>query len=149
MNTNSLIMTSTKPYLVRAFYDWIVDNGATPYLLADATQDGVEVPRQYVNNGQIVLNLSPVAIHGLHMDNDWISFNARFAGTAMDVFVPLSAVLAIYARENGQGMAFQAEPQVAAPDGSHEADTAPVAQAPQPEAPPRPPKGKPTLTVVK
>ncbi len=147
MNQNTPMMTSTKPYLVRAFYEWIVDNDVTPYLLVNADMTGVEVPRQYVNDGQIVLNLSPTAVYGLHMDNEWISFNARFSGRAMDVFVPYAAVLAVYARENGQGMAFQAEPHVAQPDD----DDAAAAQAPHEGRQERPPraKGRPSLKVVK
>ncbi len=154
-------MTPSKPYLIRAFYEWIVDNGVTPYLLVDAEMENVEVPLQYVNNGQIVLNLSPTAIQGLNMDNEWVSFSARFSGRAMEVFVPIAAVLAIYARENGQGMAFQGNPQTAPADTDTEAadtDERPSLEAvrstPDPEAeapsnPPPRPKGRPTLTVVK
>jgi len=150
MNQNVPVMTSTKPYLVRAFYEWILDNGTTPYLLVSTDIEGVEVPQQHVNNGQIVLNLSPTAIHGLNMDNEWISFSARFSGRAMDVFVPIPAILAIYARENGQGMAFQAEPQVAESEKEtieavEMQESQEVSQEPQPSRP----KGRPSLKVVK
>lgn len=103
-------MKSSRPYLVRALHEWIIDNDCTPYLLVDATIDGVEVPQQYVKNGQIVLNISPNAVAGITIGNDEIRFRGRFGGVAVDVAVPLVAVLGIYARENGQGMVFDREP---------------------------------------
>ncbi|MCB1877385.1 MAG: ClpXP protease specificity-enhancing factor [Chromatiales bacterium] len=99
-------MTSNRPYLVRAIYEWIVDNGLTPYLLVDASFPYTEVPQQFVQEGRIVLNVRPEAVRGMDLGNEWISFNARFSGNPTDVRVPVEAVLAIYARENGQGMAF-------------------------------------------
>ena len=102
-------MSSSRPYLVKALYDWIVDNNCTPYILVSAEIDGVSVPRQFVKDGQIILNISPAAVVGLNLDNDAISFSARFAGSPMDVFVPNAAVLGIYAQENGQGMIFEPE----------------------------------------
>lgn len=102
-------MKSSRPYLVRALHQWIVDNGCTPHMLVDATQPGVEVPQAYVNKGQIVLNIAPGAVVGLEMSNDWVLFNGRFGGIAMQVVVPIGAVLGIYARENGQGMVFEPE----------------------------------------
>ncbi len=99
-------MTSSRPYLIRALYEWIVDNDFTPYMLVDTSLDVVVVPRAFVENGRIILNVSPEATHSLVLGNDAITFNARFSGTAMDVHVPVSSVLAIYARENGQGMMF-------------------------------------------
>lgn len=99
-------MTPSQPYLVRAIYEWIVDNELTPYVLVNAENDESHVPQQYVENGKIVLNLGPVAVNDLEMANDFIAFNARFGGKAMNVSFPLSAVLAIYAKENGQGMVF-------------------------------------------
>ncbi|PID63296.1 MAG: ClpXP protease specificity-enhancing factor [Gammaproteobacteria bacterium] len=99
-------MNSSRPYLIRALYEWIVDNGFTPYMLVDTSQDSVEVPSAFVEDGRIILNVSPEATHSLVLGNDEVSFNARFSGTAMDVRVPVGAVLAIYARENGQGMMF-------------------------------------------
>ncbi len=99
-------MTSSRPYLIRAIYQWIIDNGATPHLLVDASQENVDVPRKYVENNKIILNIGPMAAHGLVLGNQKIEFSARFAGVARQVVVPTQAVLAIYARENGQGMVF-------------------------------------------
>jgi len=99
---------STKPYLVRALHQWCVDHGFTPYIAVFITEQ-VRVPLDYVNNGEIVLNVSPDACQDLHMDNEWISFKARFAGVPRDIQVPLSHVMAIYAKENGQGMSFPVE----------------------------------------
>ncbi|HEY3699349.1 MAG TPA: ClpXP protease specificity-enhancing factor, partial [Spongiibacteraceae bacterium] len=104
-----MTMTSSRPYLTRALYEWILDNGCTPYVVVNASRDDVQVPRAYVKDGQIVLNIAPTAIVGLKLNNDALEFNARFAGVAMQVYVPMSAVLGIYARENGQGMIFEAE----------------------------------------
>lgn len=99
-------MISNRPYLIRALYEWIVDNNLTPHMLVDTANETVEVPQAFVENGRIILNVSPEATHSLVLGNDAITFNARFSGTAMDVNVPVSSVLAIYARENGQGMMF-------------------------------------------
>ena len=99
-------MTSTRPYLLRAIYEWIVDNGLTPHLLVHAEHDQVMVPRQFVDNGVIVLNVSPSAVRDLHLGNEAVEFNARFAGQPQHVYAPIGAVQAIYARENGQGMMF-------------------------------------------
>ncbi len=99
-------MSSSQPYLIRAIYDWIIDNGFTPYLLVNAENDYAMIPRDYVEDGKIVLNINPSAISDLQLGNDYIMFNARFSGKAMEVSVPIVAVLAIYARENGQGMMF-------------------------------------------
>ncbi len=97
---------STKPYLLRAIYEWCTDNGYTPYLAA-AVSDQTRVPREFVKNGEIVLNISFSATSGLKMDNDFISFNARFGGVSREISIPVENVVAIYARENGQGMAFE------------------------------------------
>ena len=102
---NALESTSTRPYLIRALYDWCTDNGLTPYV-AVQVDDSVMVPREYVKNGEIVLNISFDATSSLKLGNDFIEFKARFAGTAREIMVPVSRVIAIYARENGQGMAF-------------------------------------------
>ena len=99
-------MTSSQPYLIRAIYDWVIDNGFTPYLLVNAENDYAMIPRDFVEDGKIVLNINPSAISDLQLGNDYIMFNARFSGKAMEVSVPIVAVLAIYARENGQGMMF-------------------------------------------
>lgn len=110
-------MKSSRPYLVRALYEWIVDNNCTPYILVDATQAGTQVPRQHVQNGQIVLNISPTAVAALHVANDELTCSARFGGVAMQVIVPMNALLGIYARENGQGMVFESEPSPEPPEG--------------------------------
>lgn len=102
-------MTSNRPYLVRAFYDWILDNECTPYIVVEADMPQVEVPPQTVKNGQVVLNISPSAVHGLNMDNNQLSFSARFGGVPFQVYVPMYAISAIYARENGAGTMFPPE----------------------------------------
>jgi stringent starvation protein B len=94
---------------MRALYEWIVENDCTPYLLVDASISDVMVPQQYVKDGQIVLNISPGAVMDLNISNDAVTFNGRFGGVAFDIFVPVGAVMGIYARENGQGMVFDAE----------------------------------------
>lgn len=104
---NAIESTSTRPYLIRALYDWCTDNGFTPYV-AVLVDDTVQVPREYVKNGEIVLNISFDATSSLKLGNEFIEFKARFAGVARDIMVPINRVLAIYARENGQGMAFPA-----------------------------------------
>ena len=99
-------MKSRRPYLVRALYDWIIDNQTTPYLLVQADIEGVDVPQQFVNEGRIVLNISSDAVRDLIMDNELVCFSARFSGQPRTVSVPVRAILAIYAKENGQGMFF-------------------------------------------
>ena len=102
-------MTSNKPYLIRALYDWIVDNHLTPYLLVDTSGADMSVPQEYVEDNRIVLNVSPSAVRDLDLSNDYINFKARFSGQSMNVYFPANAVLAIYARENGRGMVFPDE----------------------------------------
>lgn len=102
-------MTPNRPYLLRAFYEWIVDNNCTPYLVVDATLPGVKVPLQHVKDGQIVLNISPGAVGNLLLGNDAVTFNARFSGNPFALHIPQRAVLAIYARENGAGTMFTPE----------------------------------------
>lgn len=109
-------MRSSRPYLAKALYEWLVDNELTPYLVVDATQPGVEVPRQFVQNGQIVLNVAPAAVRDFFMENQAIGFNARFGGQPMQVMIPTPALMAIYARENGAGMVFGHEPELGEPD---------------------------------
>jgi stringent starvation protein B len=101
--------TSRRPYLLRAMHEWMTDNGQTPHLVVDAAFDGVVVPRQYVRDGKIVLNVSYSATAGLLIKNDFITFSARFGGTPFDVRLPVAAVLGVYARETGQGMIFSDE----------------------------------------
>jgi stringent starvation protein B len=102
-------MTSNRPYLLRALYEWISENRMTPHILVDAAIDGVDVPEQAVQKGKVILNIDRAAVHDLDMANEWLSFNARFSGRRYEVKVPLEAVLAIYAKENGQGMMFAQE----------------------------------------
>jgi stringent starvation protein B len=99
-------VTSRRPYLLRAMHEWITDNAQTPHIVVDAQLEGVDVPRQYVKDGKIILNLSHAATSALKLGNEWVEFNARFGGVTRHVKVPLGAVLGIYARETGQGMIF-------------------------------------------
>ncbi|MBG0755411.1 ClpXP protease specificity-enhancing factor [Vibrio cidicii] len=102
-------MTARRPYMLRAFYDWLVDNDLTPHLVVQATMPGVRVPLEFVQDGQIILNIAPRAVGQLELGNEAISFHARFSGRPHSVIVPLHAVLAIYARENGAGTMFEPE----------------------------------------
>ena len=164
--------TSTRPYLIRALYEWCTDNGFTPYV-AVQVDDTVQVPREYVKDGEIVLNISFDATSSLKLGNAFIEFSARFAGTAREIMVPVDRVIAIYARENGQGMAFpQAAPASGKPDdlaatrASAPADGAragdadvklvslpstlsPYGDGEPPEPPPPGGRPKPTLTRIK
>lgn len=123
---------SSRPYLARALYEWLLDNELTPYLVVDATWPGVEVPRQSVQNGQIVLNASPTAVRDFFMENQAIGFSARFGGQPMQIMIPIEALLAVYASENGAGMVFGHEPDLTAPDepdaSGEQSDAATVAQ---------------------
>lgn len=130
-------MTSHRPYLLRALYEWIADNGMTPHLLVDATRPGVQVPPHAIQDGRVVLNIADRAVAGLEMDNEQISFSARFGGVSQGVRVPVQAVLAIYARENGQGMALPEDPVADDSD----------AEAGSPDAAP-PAPGRPGLSAV-
>ncbi len=120
---------------MRALYEWIVDNNFTPYVLVDASMADVVVPQQFVKDNQIVLNISPEAVVDLSISNQAVIFNGRFGGVATDVFVPIAAVVGIYARENGQGMVFDPEEAIGPPD----------------ETPPDPsrPEKRPALKIVK
>ncbi|MES2758101.1 MAG: ClpXP protease specificity-enhancing factor [Pseudomonadota bacterium] len=159
---------STKPYMLRAIYEWCTDSGFTPYL-AVKVDAATTVPMEYVKKGEIVLNISFGATSGLKMDNDAVRFNARFGGVSREIYVPVQNVLAIYANENGQGMAFEVS-STAADSAVAPAAEAPAASAPAlasvPSAAPEksatalsqipddndePPKkgGRPTLTVIK
>lgn len=158
---------STKPYLLRAIYEWCTDNGYTPYI-AVWVDERTRVPHEYVKDGEIVLNVSAVATGGLTMANDYIQFNARFGGIPRDIVVPVDNVLAIYARENGQGMAFEvtrassneengendasssAGPSLSAVPSSSASQEEP-GKGSNNEPDPDPPKkgGRPTLTRIK
>lgn len=109
-----MTMTSSRPYIIRALYEWIIENNCTPYILVNAFEDGVEVPQEHVRDGQIVLNISPVAVTDLQLGNDRLDFEGRFAGIPKRVFVPITAVCGIYAKENGQGMIF--DPSISPPN---------------------------------
>ena len=102
-------MRSNQPYLLRAFYDWIVDNQCTPYIIVDAFHEGTAVPQEFVKDGQIVLNIAPRAVTNFDMSGDAITFSTRFGGVPVELFLPFSAVLGIYAQENGKGMMFSCE----------------------------------------
>lgn len=127
-------MTPNRPYLLRALYEWIGDNDMTPHILVDAGVPGVEVPEQAVQKGKVILNIDHAAVRELSLGNEWLTFSARFSGRSSNVTVPIEAVLAIYAKENGQGMMFAREDGPDSPDG--------------PEDDPGAPR-KPHLTVVK
>ena len=102
-------MTPSRPYLLRGLHEWIVDNQKTPHILVNVEAEGVAAPKQFADGEQLVLNISPTATRGLAMDNDGVSFEARFGGQPMQVYIPIEAVQAIYARENGRGMIFTIE----------------------------------------
>ena len=159
-------MTPRRPYMLRAFYDWLVDNELTPHLVVEATLPGVRVPEEFIQDGQIILNIAPRAVGNLELGNEAVTFSARFSGRPHSVIVPLYAVQAIYARENGAGTMF--EPEEAYMDVLEEGieegpfevpeqgPSLSVATAevdaedsdPEPE-PPRPTKGRPSLRVIK
>lgn len=120
--------TSTRPYLIRALYEWCTDNGLTPYV-AVQVDETVQVPREYVKDGEIVLNISFDATSALKLGNDFIEFSARFAGKAREIIVPVDRIIAIYARENGQGMAFP-QPPAKPPDASSPGDEPSAGDAP-------------------
>ena len=133
-------MTPNSPYLIRGLYEWILDNGMTPHLLVNANHPKAQVPLGFVQEGRIVLNICPTAVHGLVLGNERIAFSARFGGVPTEVSFPPQAVLGIYARENGRGMLFP-EDEV---DGDAEGEAADA----EPE-PPTPPRARPSLKVVK
>jgi stringent starvation protein B len=140
-------MRSRRPYLLRAMYEWMVDCGHTPHLLVDARAPGVEVPERSVHEGRIVLNVGPTASHRLVLGDERLEFDARFGGASRHVVVPVAAVLAIYARETGEGMMFGAEDGAALAEGAAAPGPEPAAgDAPDPD---RPPRGRPTLKVIK
>ncbi len=111
MSTSTVTMTSNRSYLLRAMYDWISDNGLTPYILVDAAAPGVQVPKSAVKDGRVVLNVAARAVAQLELGQERVSFVARFSGVSQSVEVPMASLLAIYAHENGQGMMFPAENQ--------------------------------------
>ncbi|MCU7920610.1 MAG: ClpXP protease specificity-enhancing factor [Candidatus Thiodiazotropha sp. (ex Dulcina madagascariensis)] len=129
-------MSSNRPYLIRALYEWLVDNDRTPYLMVNAEYEGAVVPRRFVDDGRIILNVDPSAVSGLELGNEWISFSARFGGAAEDILIPPGAVMGVYAKENGQGMLFPDEEVTSDEDPGDEPD-------------PSKPGKRPALKVVK
>src|SRR6478672_3189151 len=151
-------MTSHRPYLLRALYEWIVDNGMTPHVLVDAGMPGVRVPTHAVKDGRIVLNIAERAVAKLEMGNDALRFTARFAGVSQAVMVPLPAIIAVYARETGQGMALPDDPHgatapmAATPAPAGDAPGEPASPSPDddgPDGPAQPPKRGGHLRIVK
>ncbi|MDF7679270.1 ClpXP protease specificity-enhancing factor [Enterobacteriaceae bacterium ESL0689] len=151
-----------RPYLLRAFYEWLMDNRLTPHLVVDVTQPNVQVPMEYASNGQIVLNIAPGAVANLKLMNELVCFDTRFGGIPRSVYVPMAAVLAIYARENGAGMMFEPEAAYDEALASFEDDSSPsegesetvisVIEGDKPDDPddtPPPRGGRPSLRVVK
>ena len=142
MSEHKVTMTSSRPYLVRAFNDWILDNHCTPHIVVDASIQGVQVPSDHIANGQIVLNISSSAVKALIIGDSALEFSARFGGVPMQVYIPLQAVMAIYARENGEGMVFGSEPGSPGPEGPGQ-----TSRQGRPGA--ERPSGRPSLKVVK
>ncbi len=140
-------MVSSRPYLIRAMHEWIIDSDLTPYVLVDANYDNVVIPREYVEDGKILLNISPGATQHLNLGNEFVIFSARFSGKAMEVSFPVEAALAVYAKENGRGMMFNTD----------DTDDEPPSPEPTPGKPvsPKPPGSasssskKPSLKIVK
>lgn len=139
MSESSIPMTSHRPYLLRALYEWIADNGMTPHLLVDATRPAVQVPAHAVKDGKIVLNVAARAVSHLEMGNDFIRFSARFGGVSHPVSVPVGAVLAIYARETGQGMALPEDANLEDAALDEDAETPEASSPPQLSAVPSDP----------
>lgn len=154
-------MSPRRPYILRALYDWLLDNQLTPHLVVNVTLAGVEVPIEFARDGQIILNIAPRAVGGLELGNDAIHFHARFGGVSHQVYVPMYAVIAIYARENGAGMMFEDEPGYQLlPEDQNVTTEKPLitlvdvnaadVEGPSPDdSPPKPPRGRPGLRVVK
>jgi len=141
--------TSSRPYLFRGLYEWLLDNQLTPHVIIAADLPGVEVPFEQVQDGQLVLNISDTATRGLEISNDALSFSARFGGVPRQIYVPMAAVVAIYARENGAGMVFGQEPSVADENTQDGADSAAEEQAASPQESARSRQAASHLKVVK
>lgn len=155
-------MRPQRPYLLRAFYDWLLDSQLTPHIVVNANYYDVEVPLEFVRDGQIILNIAPQAVGHFEMTHEAVSFNARFGGVPRQVYVPIGAILAIYARENGAGTMFQSEECY---DVGEPADDLVTEEKPKvvmqlvedngeerssdDEKPPQPPRGRPSLRVIK
>ena len=139
-----MTVSPQKPYLIRAIHEWLLDNNCTPYVLVNTHYDGVQVPVDYIRDHRIVLNIAPDAVRDLTIGNDWISFSARFAGKAMDLFIPIIAVQAIYGKENNEGMFFSEEEQPTPPDSPSDSPDNSAERTVS-----KPAKGRPSLKVVK
>ncbi len=143
-----------QPYLLIAYYEWILDNEWTPQILVDASHPQVDVPLQFANDGKIVLNIAPTAVANFELNHDYVSFNARFSGRSLSLYIPTSSIIAIYARENDQGIMFSAN-MYGADDMETTSDSIGPAKTKDQDddgpddEPPKPPKGKPKLKVVK
>ena len=148
MNEN-VPMTSNRPYLLRAIYDWISANDLTPYVLVDASFEGVQVPPQVIKNGQVVLNLAMRAVVNLDLGNEWISFQARFSGVSQTIHIPVQAVLALYAQENGQGMMFPADEGGETPPPSPPSPDDESLRKPSPDGADKPKRSTSHLRVIK
>lgn len=131
-------MVTIKPYLIRAAYQWALDCGQTPHLLVDVAVYGVTVPREYIEDGRIVLNIDPQATSNLLLGDDLIEFSARFSGKPFEISIPISAVLGVYARENGEGISFPSDAEVSSEDEVEQETEAKI-----------PPQGKPDLKIIK
>ena len=142
-----MTMTSSRPFIVRALYDWIIENDCTPYILVNAFADAVAVPQEHVKDGQIILNISPSAVQDLLISGEAVDFDGRFAGIPKRVYVPMAAVMGIYAKENGQGMIFDSEANLPNPPTPTGTDDPSDKQGSGPK--PSGPNKKPALRVVK
>lgn len=134
-----------QPYLLIAYYEWIIDNDWTPQVLVDCSHSEVNVPQQFANDGKIVLNIAPEAVANFELNHDFLSFSARFSGKSLDIYIPMNSIVAIYARENDQGIMFSPNMygEGSAPEVDGDGDNGPD------DEPPTPPKGRPNLKVVK
>ena len=144
MSDDAPAMTSNRPYLLRALYEWIGDNDMTPHLLVDATCEGVQVPKAAVKDGRVVLNIAARAVTALELGNEAVQFTARFGGVSHPVYVPVSAILAVYARETGQGMALPEDTSASGAD-----DDSPTPPSDPGGSEPSPPKRGGHLRIVK
>ena len=145
-------MTSHRPYLVRALNEWILENNCTPYILVNAHESGVEIPQNFVKDGQIILNISPAAVQGLLIVNEGIEFNGRFGGIPTRVYVPTAAIVGIYAKENGQGMIFEYgsdNPMPEPPGGTDKPKIVPKKAGTSANKTGKPTVARPSLRVVK
>lgn len=142
-------MTPSRPYLVRALHEWILNNDCTPYVMVDASMPGVAVPEDFVKEGRIVLNISPSAVRGLAIEDVGLSFTARFGGVPMSIYVPAMAIMGIYTKENGEGMFFGNEPGIPGPDDTPPSDSGSTITDKSASDSKKKGSGRPALRVVK